>query len=86
MVCGSDELAELSQTLLTVGQAAGALLFTPLADKIGRKPVHVFSHIGLFVVSLLTTFVPSYPWFALMKATFGFFQEVLILSVVVDCI
>ena len=59
-----------------IGQAVGALIFTPMADKIGRKPVHVFCHICLFITVSVTSFVPSYPWFAVMRAVTGVFQEV----------
>ena len=59
-----------------IGQAVGALIFTPMADKIGRKPVHVFCHICLFITVSVTSFVPSYLWFAVMRALTGVFQEV----------
>ena len=76
LVCGSDELAELSQTLVMIGQAVGAFIFAPMADRIGRKSVHVGCHICLFGITLATSFAPSYIWFALMRTLTGFFQQV----------
>lgn len=75
-MCGLDELAELSQTLVMVGQAVGAFIFTSLSDKFGRKPVHVLCHSGLFLVALATGFVPNYVLFAVMRTLTGALQQV----------
>uniref|UniRef100_A0A0L8FV33 Endonuclease/exonuclease/phosphatase domain-containing protein n=1 Tax=Octopus bimaculoides TaxID=37653 RepID=A0A0L8FV33_OCTBM len=52
LVCDKDGLAELTQSLYTIGQGAGALIFTAFADKIGRKPVHVSCTFFLMLFAL----------------------------------
>jgi len=75
-VCGREELAELSQTLVMIGQTVGAFLFTSLADRYGRKKIHVICHICLFGVVLATAFAPNYGSFAAFRALMGGLQQV----------
>ncbi|WAQ99758.1 ORCT-like protein [Mya arenaria] len=75
LVCSRKELAELSQTLVMIGQGIGPFVFTSLADKYGRKPVHVLCHVALFIIVLCTAFVPNYPSFAAMRMLLGAVQE-----------
>ena len=76
LVCERSGLAELSQTLVILGQAIGSLGFTPMADKFGRRIIHVLSHIGLFVASLAMSFSPNYIMFAILRCLIGAFQQV----------
>ncbi|WAQ99761.1 ORCT-like protein [Mya arenaria] len=75
LVCSRKELAELSQTLVMIGQGIGAFVFTSLADKYGRKPVHILCHAALFIFALCTAFVPNYPSFAAMRTLLGAVQQ-----------
>ena len=76
MVCDRKELAEVSQTLVMVGQGIGAFIFTSLSDRFGRKLVHIVCHVTLFGIALATAFVPNFSSFAVMRILTGSFQQV----------
>ena len=76
LVCDRAELAELSQTLIMLGQAFGAFFFTSLSDRYGRKPVNIGCHITLFLIALATAFMPSFWPFAAIRIITGTFQQV----------
>ncbi|XP_069136847.1 organic cation transporter protein-like [Argopecten irradians] len=71
LVCDRAELAELSQTLVILGQACGSAIFTSLADKFGRKKVHIFGHISLFATSFAIAWSPNYTVFAVLRFILG---------------
>ncbi|XP_036363377.1 organic cation transporter-like protein isoform X2 [Octopus sinensis] len=75
LVCDKDGLAELTQSLFTAGQGAGALIFTALADKIGRKPVHVGSAFLLFLCVSGSALSPNIWVFAAIRVLSGAFQQ-----------
>ncbi|XP_053378644.1 organic cation transporter protein-like [Mercenaria mercenaria] len=78
LVCEKKELAEVSQTLLMLGQGVGALVFTSLSDRYGRKRIHIICHVIIFAVALATAFVPNFTLFAIMRMLTGAFQQLLI--------
>ena len=78
LVCEGAALGEFAQTLLMAGQAAGAFLFTALADRYGRKPVVILCNMGLLVTGVGTGFVPNYTAFAALKFFNGALQQVTI--------
>jgi MFS family permease len=61
---------------MLLGQGLGGLLCTALSDKIGRKRVHITSHISLFILCLITSFIPSYVGFAVLRFFTGVVIEV----------
>ncbi|XP_021349842.1 solute carrier family 22 member 6-A-like, partial [Mizuhopecten yessoensis] len=75
LVCDGAELAELSQTLLMVGQMVGAAILPQCSDRFGRKPILVSSHIGLLVAGLGCCFIPTFTGFAIMRFLIGAFQQ-----------
>ena len=75
LVCDQAQHAEISQTLMMLGQAIGAFIFTSLSDRYGRKPVNIGSHICLFLVTLGTAFVPNFYGFAALRMITGTFQQ-----------
>lgn len=77
LVCEQETLGELTQTILILGQAIGAAIFTPLADKYGRKVIHVGCHIAMTAVGLIIAFSPNYTTFVILKLVTGVFLEVL---------
>ena len=83
LVCKRSQLAEFSQTLVILGQAIGASCFTPMADKFGRRIIHVLCHIGLFVSSLALSFSQNYVTFAILRFLIGAFQQVIIFTTVI---
>ncbi|OWF49592.1 organic cation transporter protein-like [Mizuhopecten yessoensis] len=75
LVCDQSGVGELGQTLVMAGQIVGATLFTSLADRYGRKPVFVSTHLLLFIMSLSLTFVPTFVVFAIMRFVIGALQQ-----------
>eukprot|EP00105_Crassostrea_gigas_P043664 XP_019927812.1 PREDICTED: organic cation transporter protein-like [Crassostrea gigas] len=86
LVCGESIKVDISQSLMIVGQGLGGLLFTGLSDKFGRKTVHISSHILLFVLCLVTAFIPSYIGFAVLRLFTGMAVEGFLLSSVTLCV
>jgi MFS family permease len=66
-VCDDAEKSEFAKTLLMLGQAAGAVMFSPLADRYGRKPCNVIARIFYFITALATVFTPNIAAFSAME-------------------
>ncbi|XP_060085889.1 organic cation transporter protein-like [Ylistrum balloti] len=75
IVCDSAELSEFSQTLVIIGQAVGAVIFTSLSDRYGRRKIHVLGHILLFVISFSIAWSPNYTVFAVLRFVLGAVQQ-----------
>ncbi|XP_059159012.1 organic cation transporter protein-like [Physella acuta] len=75
LVCEGESLSDVSQTLLSLGQMAGALIFTALADVYGRKPTYMITHLLLFAVAVGIAFSPSFIVFAVLRFLIGAFQQ-----------
>ncbi|GAB1609666.1 organic cation transporter-like protein [Argonauta hians] len=75
LVCDRDGLAELTQSLFTVGQGIGALVFTSFADKYGRKPIHVGCTLLLFLSATGSSFSPNIWVFSALRVLSGAFQQ-----------
>ena len=76
LVCENEALTDASQTLLLAGMMVGAVLFTSLADKFGRKPFHIGCHLGLLAVGMASAFVPTFAAFLPLRFFLGAFQQV----------
>ena len=63
-----------------LGQAAGAVIFSPLADRYGRKPCNVIARILYFITALATVFTPNIAAFSAFRFLQGTFQGVSSLS------
>ena len=61
---------------MLLGQGMGGFLCTGLSDKFGRKTVHVGSHVTIFVLCLITSFIPYYVGFAILRFFTGMAIEV----------
>jgi hypothetical protein len=79
-VCDGAERSEFAKTLLMLGQAAGAVIFSPLADRFGRKPCNVIARILYFVTALATVFTPNIAAFSAFRFLQGTFQGLSSLS------
>jgi hypothetical protein len=79
-VCDSEGKSEITQSLLTIGQIAGAISFLPLADRYGRKTIYVIIGIFMFFATTLISLSPNYYVYAVMKFISGATTEVCILS------
>ncbi|XP_048734855.2 organic cation transporter protein-like isoform X2 [Ostrea edulis] len=80
LLCGESTKVDLSQSLMLLGQGLGGFLCTVISDKLGRKPVHIVSHISIFILCLTTSFIPSYVGFAILRFFTGVAIEGLMLS------
>jgi len=58
------------------GQIVGAIVFTSLSDRYGRKPVYVSTYMFFFILSLATAFVPFFAMFAVLRFILGALNEV----------
>ena len=67
---------ETSQTIFNGGVMVGALLFPALADRCGRKPIHLMCQWLLVVVGLITAFSPNFTFFAVFRFLGGALREV----------
>ena len=76
LVCDKNYLVETSQSVFAFGVMVGAVMFTSLADKIGRKPVHLGCQYGMIVVGLAIAFAPEYVTFVVLRFVLGALREV----------
>ncbi|XP_078313670.1 organic cation transporter protein-like isoform X2 [Crassostrea virginica] len=80
LVCDESTKVDISQSLMLLGQGIGGFLCTGLSDKFGRKTVHIVSHVTIFVLCLITSFIPSYVGYITLRFFTGMAVEGLLLS------
>ncbi|XP_064609449.1 organic anion transporter 3-like [Liolophura sinensis] len=83
LVCDQSYQAQLSQTVLVVGQGVGATFFTSLADRFGRKKICLISQWIMLLVSVGTAFAPSILVFTLIRFFLGAAQQGHVMSMFV---
>ena len=76
LVCGRANLAALAQSLALAGQGLGALVMSHVADRFGRKTVHVLSHIGVMVTMIIMAFSYNIVMLLALRLVAGTFQQV----------
>ena len=76
LVCSRSNLAALAQSLVIAGQGIGAFVMSHLADRYGRKSVHVLSHIGVMLTMGVMTFSTSIYMLLALRLVAGTFQQV----------
>ncbi|XP_029657377.1 solute carrier family 22 member 8 [Octopus sinensis] len=75
LVCDKAGLAELTQTLYAVGGVVGSLSMPNLSDTRGRKPILMLCGILSLIVSVGSSFSPSYIVFAVLRGIEGIFIQ-----------
>lgn len=59
-----------------VGQGLGAMLASSMADRFGRKTIHLISHIALYLVGFGVAFAPNYTVLIILRFLTGAIQQV----------
>ena len=80
LVCDRNFLADTSQFVFNFGVMVGAIVFSSLADNIGRKPVILGCQFILICISLIVALSPNYITFVVLRFFQGAFREVRIVS------
>ncbi|CAG5119142.1 unnamed protein product [Candidula unifasciata] len=75
MVCDNVGLKEVVQVILLLGQTVGALIFTSVADKYGRKPVLVACNFLLGATGFGVAYAPNIYVMIAFRFLCGFFQQ-----------
>lgn len=74
LVCEGSARSELAQTLIMLGQAVGAAIFSPLSDRYGRRPINILSRSLYLIARVTAMFSPSIAVFSVFRLLIGTFQ------------
>lgn len=80
LVCDQAYLGELIQTLIMTGQLVGAAFASSLSDKLGRKTIHLTSHLLTLTFGIGVAFSPNYVTLAALKFVLGVLQQGMVMS------
>lgn len=72
LYCSESYKVALSQSLSFVGMLLGAWFLGPLADKIGRRKVYLYSSLTTFIATFVSAVSITYTQFALARFFIGF--------------
>ena len=67
---------ETSQSVFNFGVMVGAIIFTTMADRLGRKPIHLACQYSMLVIGLVLAFAPNYIAFVVLRFFLGAVREV----------
>ncbi|CAE7311004.1 lmrB [Symbiodinium sp. CCMP2592] len=84
---GSETLLSGSVQLSFLVKALAALVFTPLSDYIGRRPIFVSGLVALVMGSLASAFAPNVYWYLAARSiqSLGEAVEPLVFATIRDC-
>jgi MFS transporter, DHA1 family, multidrug resistance protein len=83
----NDNMVQYIISLYLLGTGVGSLLFGPLSDRFGRKPILLGAIIGYAICSMACGLATSYPFLFAMRFAHGFFGaalSVLVVSIIRD--
>ena len=75
-MCDKNYLVELSQSVFTAGVMVGAIIFTSMSDKLGRKPIYLACQFCMLVLGVVLAFAPNYIAFVVLRFFLGAVREV----------
>ncbi|NXG51450.1 S22AD protein, partial [Psilopogon haemacephalus] len=71
LVCDREDLDDISQSIYMLGLFLGSMIFGPLSDRIGRRPVILISIVLQGLFGLGTAFVPHFYVYMAFKCVVG---------------
>ncbi|XP_048806559.1 solute carrier family 22 member 13-like [Lagopus muta] len=67
LVCDRKDLSDVSQSIYMVGLLIGSIIFGPLSDRIGRRPVLLISIYGHCLFSFVIAFLPNFTLYMVFR-------------------
>ncbi|XP_063780891.1 solute carrier family 22 member 13-like [Pseudophryne corroboree] len=71
LVCNRKEQIDISQSIFMLGLLIGSIIFGPLGDRIGRRPVILISMLLMFVFGVGAAFVTEFYVFTVLRCVVG---------------
>lgn len=85
LVCDRMQLAALAQSVLILGVMVGSVIFGYLSDRIGRKPVLMFSSFFQGCLGIVLALSPTFWFFLIIRFIMGIIHQVTIANLKVVC-
>ncbi|XP_069824401.1 solute carrier family 22 member 6-B-like [Dendropsophus ebraccatus] len=60
LVCSQRRMRQLAQSIYMAGVLVGSVVFGGLSDKLGRRPLYIWSNLQMFVAGICAAFAPNY--------------------------
>ncbi|XP_065600886.1 solute carrier family 22 member 13-like [Cyrtonyx montezumae] len=67
LVCDRKDLGDISQSVFMAGLLIGSIIFGPLSDRIGRRPVLLISMLGQSLFGLAIAFLPNFTVYMIFR-------------------
>jgi len=67
---------EMSLSVFNFGVMVGAIIFTAMADKLGRKPIHLACTYCMLALGIGIAFAPNYITYVVLRFFLGAVREV----------
>ena len=84
LVCGDSFIASMTQAIFIASQGVGAVIFTIISDRTGRKPVLISVLAITLFLAVGVGFSASAPAFIVLRSVLGAVSEVGVALVAVD--
>jgi len=82
LVCDDGYLVETSTSVFNFGVMFGAVIFTSLADRLGRKWIHLACQYSMIALGIVVAFAPNYVTFVIFRFFLGAAREVNMCNVI----